>query len=170
MRSERVEDLDDWRRCLLEVKEGSWRVAGVASSSPTKVRCACSSSSALSAPSSTGMAAETFCVDVECVATGWWCCSVASIAVTCHTGLGHNDRAPAQIAIVDSLLRTRLNIVVKPEAAVVSYLTPLTGLTAEIVAQYGVSMGEAIAMVKKVILPNSILTGQVCSCWAICCY
>ena len=119
---------------------------------------------------STGMAAETFCVDVECVATGWWCCSVASIAVTCHTGLGHNDRAPAQIAIVDSLLRTRLNIVVKPEAAVVSYLTPLTGLTAEIVAQYGVSMGEAIAMVKKVILPNSILTGQVCSCWAICCY
>ena len=115
------------------------------------------------------MAVETFCVDVECIATGGCCSACMSLALTCHPGLGHNDRAPAQIAIVDSLLRTRLNIVVKPEAAVVSYLTPLTGLTAEIVGQYGVPMSEAIAMVKKVILPNSILTGQVClisSCWS----
>jgi hypothetical protein len=71
-------------------------------------------------------------IDVECVATG----------------LRHNDRAVAQIALVDQarpcrapavrvpLLTPRpptqfeqplLNLYVRPEEAVVSYLTPLTG-------------------------------------------
>ena len=52
-----------------------------------------------------------FSVDVECVAT----------AKT------HNARAVAQISLVDQYERIMLNIYVKPELPVVSYLTPLTG-------------------------------------------
>ena len=41
---------------------------------------------------------EYFAIDVECVATG-------------HT---HNDRAVAQIAVVDERMRTLVNVFVKP--------------------------------------------------------
>ena len=44
---------------------------------------------------------EYFAIDVECVATG-------------HT---HNDRAVAQIAVVDERMRTLVNVFVKPGTA-----------------------------------------------------
>jgi len=52
------------------------------------------------------------CIDVECVATGF----------------GHSDRAPAAVAVVDGRGNVLLHKYVKPEVAVVNYLTPLTGL------------------------------------------
>ena len=55
-----------------------------------------------------------YALDVECVATG----------------KTHNDRAVAQIGLVDAYGRCVLNVYVKPKKEVVSYLTPLTGLTA----------------------------------------
>jgi len=56
-----------------------------------------------------------YSIDVECVATG----------------RQHHDRAIAQIGMVDCFGRMLLNVLVKPEVPVKSYLTPLTGLTAE---------------------------------------
>ena len=52
-----------------------------------------------------------YSIDVECVAT----------AKT------HNARAVAQISLVDQFENVLLNLYVKPELPVVSYLTPLTG-------------------------------------------
>jgi hypothetical protein len=59
--------------------------------------------------------AVVFSVDVECVAVG----------------AQHHDRAVAQIGLVDCFGRMLLNVLVKPSRPVKSYLTPLTGLTAE---------------------------------------
>jgi RNA exonuclease 4 len=59
--------------------------------------------------------AVVFSVDVECVAVG----------------AQHHDRAVAQIGLVDCFGRMLLNVLVKPSLPVKSYLTPLTGLTAE---------------------------------------
>ena len=52
-----------------------------------------------------------FSIDVECVATS----------------KSHNARAVAQLSLVDQYERVILNLYVKPELPVVSYLTPLTG-------------------------------------------
>ena len=52
-----------------------------------------------------------YSIDVECVAT----------AKT------HNARAVAQISLVDEYEQVLLNLYVKPDLPVVSYLTPLTG-------------------------------------------
>jgi len=62
-----------------------------------------------------------YSIDVECVATG----------------TGHNARAIAQIGLVDANGRCVLNLFVKPPAGstVASYLTPLTGITAEMLTQ-----------------------------------
>lgn len=57
--------------------------------------------------------ATYFSIDVECVATG----------------VEHNAREVAQIALVDQFERCLLNVYVTPPegATVASYLTPLTG-------------------------------------------
>eukprot|EP00042_Codosiga_hollandica_P003990 m.13777 g.13777 ORF g.13777 m.13777 type:complete len:221 (+) comp20605_c0_seq1:124-786(+) len=88
-------------------------------------------------------ARQYFCIDVECVATG----------------TGHNDRDVAQIALVDSSLRVLLNLYVRPVKPVVSYITALTGITAEMLAG-GVPLDQAIAMVKRALPKDAILTGQ----------
>ena len=62
-----------------------------------------------------------FSIDVECVATG----------------PQHHDRAVAQIGMVDCFGRMLLNVLVKPDKHISSYLTPLTGLTAEKVRMVG---------------------------------
>lgn len=59
-------------------------------------------------------AATHFSIDVECVATG----------------TDHNARDIAQISLVDQYQQVLLNVYVKPEKPVVSYLSPLTGMQA----------------------------------------
>ena len=74
-----------------------------------------------------------YALDVECVATG----------------KTHNDRAVAQIGLVDAYGRCVLNVYVKPKKEVVSYLTPLTGLTAALIDERGVPLEEAIRVLRS---------------------
>ena len=91
---------------------------------------------------------EYFAIDVECVATG-------------HT---HNDRAVAQIAVVDERMRTLVNVFVKPgtttttttannegtsgastsssSTTIVSTIEPLTGITREKLDEEGIPFGD----------------------------
>eukprot|EP00958_Prasinococcus_capsulatus_P010394 scaffold1012_cov418-Prasinococcus_capsulatus_cf.AAC.10 len=85
-----------------------------------------------------------FSIDVECVATG----------------KEHNARAVAQIALVNAAEQPVLNLYVKPAAPVESYLTPLTGLTKEILDKYGTSFEEALAILKQHLPRNAVICGQ----------
>lgn len=53
-----------------------------------------------------------------------------------------------------------LDIYVRPEQPVVSYLTPLTGLTAEVVQSQGVPLAQALAALRAVLPRNAVLVGQ----------
>lgn len=85
-----------------------------------------------------------YSIDVECVATG----------------TGHNDRAVGQIALVDQYERVILNLYVRCPVPVVSYLTPLTGLTAELVESQGISLQEAMTALRQNLPPFATLVGQ----------
>jgi len=85
-----------------------------------------------------------FSIDVECVATG-------------HD---HNSRAVAQVSLVNQYEQAILNLYVKPDKPVVSYLTPLTGITKELLEQYGIPLEEAVKALKANLPTNSILVGQ----------
>ncbi|KAJ8601907.1 hypothetical protein CTAYLR_002695 [Chrysophaeum taylorii] len=87
--------------------------------------------------------APTFALDVECVATG----------------PTHRDRAVAQIGLVDEQLRVVLNLFVKPKAPVVSYLTPLTGITRELIDSQGIAIEEAVAALKTRLPVSAVLVG-----------
>ena len=66
-----------------------------------------------------------FSIDVECVATG----------------VQHNARAIAQVALVDEWSRPIFSVYVKQDQPVLSYITELTGLTAEILDTHGLPLG-----------------------------
>lgn len=85
-----------------------------------------------------------FSIDVECVATG----------------TQHNDRSIAQISLVDAACNVFANLYVKPDRPVVSHLTPLTGLTAELLDQYGVPLETALAELRRRLPPHAVLVGQ----------
>ncbi len=59
------------------------------------------------------------------------------------------------------------DIYIKPSVPVVSFLTPLTGLTAELIAEKGVSFAEGLAKLKAKLPTDAVLVGQniakVCS-------
>lgn len=82
-------------------------------------------------------------IDVECVATG----------------IEHNRRAVAQIAMVDQLGNVVLNLIVKPSEPVVSYLTDLTGLTKEIV-DGGYPLDEALRILHSYMNNQIVVVGQ----------
>ena len=84
-----------------------------------------------------------YALDVECVATG----------------KTHNDRAVAQIGLVDAYGRCVLNVYVKPKKEVVSYLTPLTGLTAALIDERGVPLEEAIRVLRSRLPSSAALVG-----------
>ena len=88
--------------------------------------------------------APVYSIDVECVATG----------------VQHHDRSVAQISLVDAQCNALLNLYVKPEKQVVSYLTPLTGLTAEHLEREGTSLEEALATLRSHLPPTAVLVGQ----------
>jgi len=85
-----------------------------------------------------------FSIDVECVASG----------------TRHNDRVTAQIALVDQKGETICNIYVTPNVKVESYLTPLTGLTAEILAEKGTTLTLAMQTLRQKLPTNAVLVGQ----------
>mmetsp|Transcript_58134 Transcript_58134/g.125647 ORF Transcript_58134/g.125647 Transcript_58134/m.125647 type:complete len:346 (+) Transcript_58134:61-1098(+) len=85
-----------------------------------------------------------YSVDVECVASG----------------PRHSDRVVAQIALVDAAGDVVLDLFVKPSVPVLSYLTPLTGLTRELLEERGVSLDEALSELRRLLPKESILVGQ----------
>jgi DNA polymerase III alpha subunit (gram-positive type) len=85
-----------------------------------------------------------YSIDVECVATG----------------TDHNSRAVAQISLVDQMEQVRLNLYVVPSQPVVSYLTPLTGITKAILEEKGVPLEEAISTLRAHLPPDAVLVGQ----------
>ena len=85
-----------------------------------------------------------YSIDVECVATG----------------NEHNARAVAQISLIDQMERVILNLYVKPVLPVVSYLTPLTGLSKEMLEQHGMPLETALAYLRQYLPRNAVLVGQ----------
>ena len=83
------------------------------------------------------------CVDVECVSTG----------------RRHDARSVALVAIVDQDERVLLKRKVKPTEAVMSYLTPLTGLRKGDLDD-GEQLSHVVAEVKSVLGPDVVLVGQ----------
>lgn len=116
-----------------------------------------------------------FSIDVECIATGYGSC-----AKGINDGVGnegrskegvpagqYNDRShryPGRIAMVDSEGALVTDIVIRPPQdgkGVISYLTPLTGLTSEMcLATDAKSLEEAVDIVKGLLPKNSVLVGQ----------
>lgn len=76
------------------------------------------------------------------------------------TGTTHDARAVAQIGLVDAWERPLLNLVVKPDQPVVSHLSPLTGLSAEILEQYGMHFTQAMQMLRQCLPKEAVLVGQ----------
>lgn len=85
-----------------------------------------------------------FSIDVECVATG----------------VPHNSRSIAQVALVDEYSRPVFNVLIKQDKPVVSYITPLTGLTKEAIDEHGLPLAEALALLRAHLPPNAVLVGQ----------
>ena len=88
--------------------------------------------------------ASLFSIDVECVATG----------------RQHHDRAVAQISLIDASCQEVLNLYVKPSVPVASYITPLTGLTADLLERKGVPLDDAMATLRKALPSNAVLVGM----------
>lgn len=76
--------------------------------------------------------AAIYSIDVECIATG----------------THHNARAVAQVALVDEWARPICNIFIKPDVPIVSYLTPLTGITKEMIDKYGSPIADALVALR----------------------
>ncbi len=89
-------------------------------------------------------ASPVFSIDVECVATG----------------VRHDARAVAQIALVDEFEKVLCNIHVKPDEPIVSYLPALTGLDKKTIDESGIPQSEAVARVKALLPKSAILVGQ----------
>ena len=85
-----------------------------------------------------------FSIDVECVAIG----------------TQHDARAVGQISLVDEHERVILNLYVQPDVPVVSYLTPLTGLTRDTLQNYGMPLAMALDVLRRQLPSSAILVGQ----------
>ena len=56
----------------------------------------------------------------------------------------HNARATAQIALIGHDERSRLNLYIKQEQEVLSYMEPLTGLSKELLDKHGIPLEQAM--------------------------
>eukprot|EP00877_Chromochloris_zofingiensis_P010215 jgi/Chrzof1/5447/Cz16g03130.t1 len=88
--------------------------------------------------------ATYYSIDVECVATG-------------HD---HNTRDVGQISLVDQYEQVILNLYVKPDKPVVSYLTALTGLNKDLIDSQGQTLQQAVATLKSCLPRTAVLVGQ----------
>jgi DNA polymerase III epsilon subunit-like protein len=79
---------------------------------------------------------------------------------TAISGVQHNARSVAQVALVDEWGRPLFNVYIKQDLPVHSYINELTGLTKEILDEYGLPMAEAMAHLRAHLSPNALLIGQ----------
>lgn len=116
-----------------------------------------------------------FSIDVECIATGYGSCAKGINDGCGNEGRNrdavpsnqYNDRShryPGRVAMVDRDGYVLADIVVRPPRdgeGVTSYLTPLTGLTAELcLGSDAKSLDEAVDIIKDLLPKNSVLVGQ----------
>jgi hypothetical protein len=116
-----------------------------------------------------------FSIDVECIATGYGSCARGINDGCGNEGRNaegvpanqYNDRShryPGRIAMVDSDGQVLADMVIRPPQdgkGVVSYLTPLTGLTQEMcLGPDAKSLEDAVAVVKGLLPENAVLVGQ----------
>lgn len=88
-------------------------------------------------------------------------CRVYSIHVEyVATGIQHNARSIAQVALVDEWSCPVINVLIAQEKPVVSYLTHFTGLTQANVENYGIPLADAMAILRAHIPPNAVLIGH----------
>jgi RNA exonuclease 4 len=66
----------------------------------------------------------------------------------------------AQVALVDEWGRPVCNLFIKVDVPVVSYLTALTGITKELMDQYGQPLADTLVTLRAHLPPNAILVGQ----------
>eukprot|EP00927_Polykrikos_kofoidii_P044255 TRINITY_DN38271_c0_g1_i2.p1 TRINITY_DN38271_c0_g1~~TRINITY_DN38271_c0_g1_i2.p1 ORF type:complete len:595 (+),score=116.50 TRINITY_DN38271_c0_g1_i2:76-1785(+) len=85
-----------------------------------------------------------YSIDVECVASG----------------ARHNDRVVAQVSLVRGDGAVLLDLYVTPSVPVVSYISPLTGLTRELLEERGVPFGDAMKVLQRHLPPAAVLVGQ----------
>jgi RNA exonuclease 4 len=52
------------------------------------------------------------------------------------------------------------NVLIRQTGAVASYITPLTGLTKEMIDKHGLPLADALALLRAHLPPNAILVGQ----------
>lgn len=84
-----------------------------------------------------------------------------SVVVECvATGTTHNDRAVAHVALVDEEHHVVLNIYIKPDKEVVSYLQVITQLDKETIEKYGFEADEAMRIIRESIPPDCCLVGH----------
>jgi len=95
-------------------------------------------------PTLYGDDSKFYSIDVECVASG----------------IQHTDRVVAQISLVRGDGEVLLNIYVKPTMPVVSYITPLTGLTAELIEEKGIELETALTELRRHLPREATLVGQ----------
>jgi hypothetical protein len=70
-------------------------------------------------------------------------CSVFSIDVECvATGVQHNARSVAQVALVNEWGQPIFNTYIKQDLPVLSYIHELTGLSSEILDRFGLPLGD----------------------------
>ncbi|CAN0270222.1 unnamed protein product, partial [Pylaiella littoralis] len=76
------------------------------------------------------------------------------------TGVGHNDRKPCRVSVVDGDGRTLYDeIIAVPAKEIYDPITAITGLTAADIAS-GVAFEDARACVKKFCGPGAVIVGQ----------
>uniref|UniRef100_A0A7S2AX29 Exonuclease domain-containing protein n=1 Tax=Alexandrium andersonii TaxID=327968 RepID=A0A7S2AX29_9DINO len=86
-----------------------------------------------------------FSIDVECVAVG------RTHELT--------SRAPCSVALVDGRGEVLYSTAMRPDVPIVSYLTPITGMTARDL-EAGVSFGTAVTEVRRRLPKDAVLVGQ----------
>jgi RNA exonuclease 4 len=62
--------------------------------------------------------------------------------------------------MVNEWCQPQFNVLIKQDKPVLSYITPLTGLTKEMVDQYGQPLADALAVLRSHLSPNAVLVGQ----------
>ena len=116
-----------------------------------------------------------FSIDVECIATGYGSCARgindgcgnegrngADVPVGQYNDCSH--RYPGRVAMVDKDGNVLADIIIRPPQdgkGVISYLTPLTGLTQEIcLGSDAKSLEDAVATIKGLLPKDGVLVGQ----------
>jgi len=116
-----------------------------------------------------------FSIDVECIATGYGSCASgindgcgnegkngADVPVGMYNERSH--RYPGRVAMVDKDGNVLADIIIRPPQdgkGIVSYLTPLTGLTKEVcLGTDAKTLEEAVETIKGLLPKDGVLVGQ----------